>query len=183
MASSSQVVPLAIRETEKETMENNEEAAAAAEAKKRKRGRQKIPIEKIANKNSLQVTFSKRRAGLFKKASELSALCGAQVAVIVESPGGKLFSFGNPSVDSVIYRFEDDGLNSGNWWEDVCLENLGLQELEECMAAMKVLKENLLKNQASNNNDDLGMMMVNSSSDVLIPNFTLDQFGGLPFHY
>ncbi|XP_055805518.1 agamous-like MADS-box protein AGL23 [Solanum dulcamara] len=181
MASSSQVIPLAIRETEKETMENNEEAAT--ETKKRKRGRQKIPIEKIANKSSLQVTFSKRRAGLFKKASELSALCGAQVAVIVESPGGKLFSFGNPSVDFVINRLEDDGLNSGNWWEDVCLENLGLQELEECMAAMKVLKKNLLKNQASNNDDDLGMMMVNSSSDVLIPNFTLDQFGGLPFHY
>lgn len=143
-------------------------------AKKRSRGRQKIPIEKIANKNSLQVTFSKRRAGLFKKASELSALSGAQVAVIVESPAGKLFSFGNPSVDSVIHRFEkgeDDGFNSGNWWEDVCLESLGLQELEEYMAAMQVLKKNLLKNQASSSNDDLSMML---NDDVFIPNLNLN---------
>ncbi|KAL3376487.1 hypothetical protein AABB24_003092 [Solanum stoloniferum] len=146
----------------------------AAAAKKRSRGRQKIPIEKIANKNSLQVTFSKRRAGLFKKASELSALSGAQVVVIVESPAGKLFSFGNPSVDSVIHRFEkgeDDGFNSGNWWEDVCLENLGLQELEEFMAAMQVLKKNLMKNQASSSNDDLSVIL---NDDVFIPNLNLN---------
>ncbi|KAK4710467.1 hypothetical protein R3W88_004980 [Solanum pinnatisectum] len=158
------------------------ENQAAATAKKRSRGRQKIPIEKIANKNSLQVTFSKRRAGLVKKASELSAFSGAQVAVIVESPAGKLFSFGNPSVDSVIHRFEkgeDDGFNSGNWWEDVCLENLGLQELEEYMAAMQVLKKNLLKNQASRNNDDLSMMVNSSSSDVFIPNLNLTLEGFL----
>lgn len=145
-----------------------------AAAKKRSRGRQKIPIEKIANKNSLQVTFSKRRAGLFKKASELSALSGAQVAVIVESPAGKLFSLGNPSVDSVIHRFEkgeDDGFNSGNWWEDVCLENLGLQELEEYMGAMQVLKKNLMKNQASSSNDDLSVML---NDDVFIPNLNLN---------
>ncbi|XP_060195708.1 agamous-like MADS-box protein AGL61 [Lycium barbarum] len=182
-------------------MENNE--------KKRSRGRQKIAIEKIANKNSLQVTFSKRRTGLFKKASQLSALCGAQVAVIVESPAGKIFSFGNPSVDSVIHRYETgdvcrqqdvfndswkkyldskgdleeaqkkekESMGKSNWWEDLCVENLGLQELEECMAAMQLLKKNLLKRS-----DD-----VNSSDDdhdgVLIPNMTFNQFGALPLQY
>ncbi|KAH0717416.1 hypothetical protein KY285_013447 [Solanum tuberosum] len=139
-------------------------------AKKRSRGRQKIAIEKIANKNSLQVTFSKRRAGLFKKASELSALSGAQVAVIVESPAGKLFSFGNPSVIHRFEKGEDDGFN---WWEDVCLENLGLQELEEFMAAMQVLKKNLMKNQASSSNDDLSVML-NVNDDVFIPNLNLN---------
>nr|GMC51583.1 agamous-like MADS-box protein AGL62 [Ipomoea batatas] len=70
------------------------------------RGRQRIEMVKIQNKSSLEVTFSKRRAGLFKKASVLSTLCGADVAIIVFSPAGnKLFSFGHPTVEAVVERF------------------------------------------------------------------------------
>ncbi|KAG5239726.1 agamous MADS-box protein [Salix suchowensis] len=68
-------------------------------------GRRKIKIEKISKKNHLQVTFSKRRAGLFKKASELSTICGVDIAVIVFSPAQKAFSFGHPDVDSITRRF------------------------------------------------------------------------------
>lgn len=65
-------------------------------------GRQRIPMEKIPKKSHLQVTFSKRRSGLFKKASELCTLCGVEVAIIVFSPADKAFSFGHPQVESVI---------------------------------------------------------------------------------
>ncbi|KAG6518547.1 agamous-like MADS-box protein AGL61 [Zingiber officinale] len=68
-------------------------------------GRQKIEIKRIESEEARQVCFSKRRAGLFKKANELSVLCGAHLAVIVFSPAGKPFSFGHPSVDSVLDRF------------------------------------------------------------------------------
>ncbi|KAK6945790.1 Transcription factor, MADS-box [Dillenia turbinata] len=68
-------------------------------------GRQRIPMEKIAKQSSLQVTFSKRRAGLFKKANELVTLCGAKVALIVFSPGKNVYSFGYPQVDSVVDQF------------------------------------------------------------------------------
>ncbi|XP_065871879.1 agamous-like MADS-box protein AGL61 [Euphorbia lathyris] len=68
-------------------------------------GRQKIPIQKIQNKNHLQVTFSKRRSGLFKKASELCTLCGVEIAIIVFSPANKPFSFGFPEVDSILDRY------------------------------------------------------------------------------
>ncbi|KAK6156794.1 hypothetical protein DH2020_011042 [Rehmannia glutinosa] len=40
--------------------------------------RQKIQIKKIDNLTARQVTFSKRRRGLFKKAQELSTLCDAE---------------------------------------------------------------------------------------------------------
>lgn len=60
-----------------------------------KMGRGKIEIKKIENVNSRQVTFSKRRAGLFKKANELAVLCEAEVAVIIFSNTGKLFEFAN----------------------------------------------------------------------------------------
>lgn len=51
------------------------------QSQRKGKGRQKIDMVKIENKTNLQVTFSKRRAGLFKKASELiSTLCGAESA-------------------------------------------------------------------------------------------------------
>lgn len=73
--------------------------------KKSSLGRQKIPIEKIPKKSHLQVTFSKRRSGLFKKASELCTLCGVEIAIVVFSPADKAFSFGHPEVESLIDRY------------------------------------------------------------------------------
>lgn len=70
----------------------------------------------VKDSSSRQVTFSKRRTGLFKKANELATLCGAEVAVVVFSPGGKPFSFGHPNVDSVADRFlnQDPEPKDGN---------------------------------------------------------------------
>lgn len=58
-----------------------------------KMGRRKLEIKKIEDKNSRQVTFSKRRSGLMKKAKELSVLCDVEVAVVIFSTSGKLYDF------------------------------------------------------------------------------------------
>eukprot|EP00256_Glycine_max_P070487 XP_025985082.1 MADS-box protein SVP isoform X3 [Glycine max] len=55
--------------------------------------RKRIQIKKIDNISSRQVTFSKRRKGLFKKAQELSTLCDADIALIVFSATSKLFEY------------------------------------------------------------------------------------------
>ncbi|KAL6350039.1 hypothetical protein AAG906_003972 [Vitis piasezkii] len=72
---------------------------------RKSKGRQRVEMTKMAKESNLQVTFSKRRSGLFKKASELSTLCGAETAIIVFSPGKKVYSFGHPSVESIVDRF------------------------------------------------------------------------------
>uniref|UniRef100_A0A3N7EWE5 MADS-box domain-containing protein n=1 Tax=Populus trichocarpa TaxID=3694 RepID=A0A3N7EWE5_POPTR len=56
-------------------------------------GRKKVELKRIENKSSRQVTFSKRRNGLFKKARELSVLCDVQVAILVFSSCDKLYEF------------------------------------------------------------------------------------------
>ncbi|THG06287.1 hypothetical protein TEA_027498 [Camellia sinensis var. sinensis] len=43
--------------------------------------------------------------GLFKKTSELCNLCGTEAAVITFSNAGNTFTFGNPSIDSVLDRY------------------------------------------------------------------------------
>ncbi|CAN4092301.1 unnamed protein product [Withania somnifera] len=58
-------------------------------------GRGKIVIRRIDNSTSRQVTFSKRRNGLLKKAKELAILCDAEVGVIIFSSTGKLYEYSN----------------------------------------------------------------------------------------
>ncbi|KAL2904375.1 Agamous-like MADS-box protein AGL61 [Bienertia sinuspersici] len=75
------------------------------EKQKKRSGKRKIEKKRIANKTSRQVAFSKRKGGVFKKASKLCSLCGAQVAVIAFSGAGKPFSFGHPSAEDIVYRY------------------------------------------------------------------------------
>lgn len=56
-------------------------------------GRGKVELKRIENSTNRQVTFSKRRDGLFKKSIELSILCDAEVALIVFSSSGKAYHF------------------------------------------------------------------------------------------
>lgn len=63
-------------------------------------GRGKIEIRKIDNSTSRQVTFSKRRKGLMKKAKELAILCDAEIGLIVFSSTGKLYEYGSTRFES-----------------------------------------------------------------------------------
>nr|AFK37879.1 unknown [Lotus japonicus] len=66
--------------------------------------RKKIKIKKIDNITARQVTFSKRRRGIFKKAQELSVLCDAEVGIIVFSATEKLYEYASSSMKSIITR-------------------------------------------------------------------------------
>ncbi|XP_062163853.1 MADS-box transcription factor 23-like isoform X2 [Alnus glutinosa] len=68
-------------------------------------GRGKIVIRRIDNSTSRQVTFSKRRSGLLKKAKELAILCDAEVGVMIFSSTSKLYDFASTSMKSVIERY------------------------------------------------------------------------------
>ncbi|XP_047310248.1 truncated transcription factor CAULIFLOWER A-like [Impatiens glandulifera] len=70
-------------------------------------GRGRVQLKRIENKISRQVTFSKRRSGLLKKAHEISVLCDAEVALIVFSTKGKLFEYAtDSSMDRILERYE-----------------------------------------------------------------------------
>ncbi|KAL3714097.1 hypothetical protein ACJRO7_006097 [Eucalyptus globulus] len=68
--------------------------------------RGKVQMRRIENAMSRQVTFSKRRTGLLKKAHELSVLCDAEVAVIIFSQKGRLHEFSsNSEIRKTINRY------------------------------------------------------------------------------
>ncbi|CAN6832227.1 unnamed protein product [Brassica oleracea] len=68
-------------------------------------GRGKIVIKRIDDSTSRQVTFSKRRKGLIKKAKELAILCDAEVGLIIFSNTDKVYDFASSSMKSAIERF------------------------------------------------------------------------------
>ncbi|TVT99552.1 hypothetical protein EJB05_55068, partial [Eragrostis curvula] len=94
-------------EPRRQEVEGGGAAATVPKRKRQSQGKQRIKICFIENKERRQVTFSKRRSGIFKKASELCLLCGAHVAVIVFSAARrpKVFGIGYPSVDDVLRAY------------------------------------------------------------------------------
>ncbi|KAK3036424.1 hypothetical protein RJ639_030023 [Escallonia herrerae] len=56
-------------------------------------GRGKVELKRIEDKCSSQVTFSKRRKELIKKARELAVLCDVELSVFIFSGGGRFYEF------------------------------------------------------------------------------------------
>ncbi|KAK9271468.1 hypothetical protein L1049_027059 [Liquidambar formosana] len=60
-------------------------------------GRGKIEIKRIENTSNRQVTYSKRRNGIIKKAKEITVLCDAHVSLIIIASNGKMHEYCSPS--------------------------------------------------------------------------------------
>nr|AKH61956.1 SOC1c [Actinidia chinensis] len=91
--------------------------------------RGKTEMKRIENTTSRQVTFSKRRGGLLKKAFELSVLCDAEVALIIFSSKGKLYEFSNSSINKTIERYQRSVNEMGIGQKTTSQDNL--QHLKE----------------------------------------------------
>ncbi|CAL8990114.1 unnamed protein product [Prunus brigantina] len=77
-------------------------------------GKKKIAIEKIENKQSRAVTFSRRGNGLFKKAKDFSNLSCSSVAILVISPAGRRYTYASPSFDSVVDQFLSETIDGSS---------------------------------------------------------------------
>ena len=68
-------------------------------------GRKKISIQRISDERNRQVTFTKRKFGLMKKAYELSVLCDCEIAVIIFNTHNKLFQYASTDMDKVLLKY------------------------------------------------------------------------------
>ncbi|EFJ10734.1 MADS-domain transcription factor [Selaginella moellendorffii] len=104
-------------------------------------GRGKIEIKRIENATTRQVTFSKRRGGLLKKARELAILCDAELSVIIFSSTGKLFEYASSSMKDILERYSkcpernpssplDVDLDNDYWNQEVARLKQKIEQLE-----------------------------------------------------
>ncbi|KAK0680177.1 MEF2D factor, partial [Pygoscelis papua] len=54
-----------------------------------------------------QVTFTKRKFGLMKKAYELSVLCDCEIALIIFNHSNKLFQYASTDMDKVLLKYTE----------------------------------------------------------------------------
>ncbi|XP_064799110.1 myocyte-specific enhancer factor 2C-like isoform X4 [Oncorhynchus masou masou] len=70
-------------------------------------GRKKIQIARIMDERNRQVTFTKRKFGLMKKAYELSVLCDCEIALIIFNSTNKLFQYASTDMDKVLLKYTE----------------------------------------------------------------------------
>ncbi|WVZ86838.1 hypothetical protein U9M48_033562 [Paspalum notatum var. saurae] len=120
-------------------------------------GRGRVELKRIENKINRQVTFSKRRNGLLKKAYELSVLCDAEVALIVFSSRGKLYEFGSAGVTKTLEKYHNCCYNAQS-------SNTGFggepQSWYQEMSRLKGKLESLQRSQRHMLGDDLGSLSI-----------------------
>ncbi|KAK4340131.1 hypothetical protein RND71_041593 [Anisodus tanguticus] len=154
-------------------------------AVKKTQGRRKIAIKPIDNQSSRHVTFSKRRLGLFKKASELCILTVLDSVIDRYLNGKSSSSFVNQlnmqqnnqyysqicrelevekkkkeSIqESKMVNNNNNNNNEGFWWNEQ-VDDMGIDQLEEFMSALGELKKKVTMRA-----DELSMINGSSSSN------------------
>nr|AAS45967.1 deficiens [Mimulus ringens] len=126
--------------------------------------RGKIQIKKIENQTNRQVTYSKRRNGLFKKAHELSVLCDAKVSIVMVSSSQKLHEYISPTI-TTKQVFDDYQTAVG-----VDLWSSHYQKMQEHLQKLKEVNRNLtreIRQRVGESLNDLGYdQMVNLIEDI-----------------
>ncbi|KAG8692672.1 transcription factor of the MADS box [Ceratobasidium sp. 428] len=90
--------------------DDDDEGRGNRKGTEKKAGRRKIKIEFIQDKSRRHITFSKRKAGIMKKAYELSTLTGTQVLLLVVSETGLVYTFTTAKLQPLVTQPEGKNL-------------------------------------------------------------------------
>ncbi|XP_010547911.1 PREDICTED: MADS-box protein SOC1-like [Tarenaya hassleriana] len=131
--------------------------------------RRKISMERIEKKEKRSLAFTKRRDGLYRKASELCLLFDARIAILATPPTSNsnvsFYSFGHSSVSDVVDAFLENrrpsdsndclselsgcGMRSGGrglgfWWEEEGFDmSENMEDLKDAIDEIQKLKNDV----------------------------------------
>eukprot|EP01018_Ginkgo_biloba_P003270 Gb_39109 [translate_table: standard] len=117
-------------------------------------GRRRVEFNRIENRAKRQVTFSKRRNGLLKKAWELSVLCDAEVALVIFSSTGKIYEFASHGMKETLEKYRNVSTTN----EECSPDN---QSVEFSCSEVEILRRKREALQATQKNmigEDLGSL-------------------------
>lgn len=113
-------------------------------------GRRKIDIAYITDDRVRKVTFCKRKGGLFKKAEDLSKLCGVEIAVVIIGDK-KTSEFASTDMNRILERYKDmqtgvpgpDNSETSRLWEQLEQQRRELEALTRELSAERHKVEEL----------------------------------------
>lgn len=107
-------------------------------------GRRKIEMEYLVDDRVRKVTFCKRKGGLFKKADDLSKLCGVEIAVVIVAGENKTCEFASTDMDRILTKYKDINAGQAPATQDDITERLWAQ-LESQRREIEGLQRELLE--------------------------------------
>nr|AQM52303.1 TM6 [Monotropa hypopitys] len=123
-------------------------------------GRGKIEIKRIENSTNRQVTYSKRRNGIFKKAQELSVLCDAKVSLIMFSKTEKFHEYITPSTTTKsIYDDYQKALGIDLW-------KTHYEKMQEYLRKLKEINNKLRREIRKRMGEDLNSLSIHELRDL-----------------
>ncbi|CAH1417319.1 unnamed protein product [Lactuca virosa] len=133
-------------------------------------GRKKLEMKRIEDKSGRLVTFSKRRAGLIKKARHLSVLCDVDVAVIVFSARGKLYESCTGStnrMEHILSRYQKSCLEEEVKEEERTFQGAGedlCKRFQTCKELLQMVDRLV---EEKNNNNELSLIEITQLEEDL----------------
>lgn len=91
-------------------------------------GRKKIEIQRIGDDRNRQVTFTKRKFGLMKKAYELSVLCDCEIALIIFNSQSKLYQYASSDMDKVLLKYTECNEPHESWTNKDLVDHIAKKE-------------------------------------------------------
>ncbi|XP_077324119.1 myocyte-specific enhancer factor 2A-like isoform X6 [Lithobates pipiens] len=139
-------------------------------------GRKKIQITRIMDERNRQVTFTKRKFGLMKKAYELSVLCDCEIALIIFNGSNKLFQYASTDMDKVLLKYTEYNEPHESRTNSDIVETLKKKGLDGCESpdAERYFEEDTFSKLNEDNDfvfkrDPPGLQQPNFSMSVTIP--------------
>ncbi|KAK6922651.1 Transcription factor, K-box [Dillenia turbinata] len=128
-------------------------------------GRGKIEIKKIENPTNRQVTYSKRRNGIFKKAQELTVLCDATISLIMISNNQKLHEYTSPNTTTKkVYDMYQRAMGVDLWHSHY-------EKMQENLKKLKKINDKLrsdIRHRMGEDLDDLSIGELKSLQQNMI---------------
>ncbi|KAJ8354602.1 hypothetical protein SKAU_G00221690 [Synaphobranchus kaupii] len=141
-------------------------------------GRKKIQIQRITDERNRQVTFTKRKFGLMKKAYELSVLCDCEIALIIFNHSNKLFQYASTDMDKVLLKYTEYNEPHESRTNADIIETLRKKGFNGCNSPEPDMEDSIDQSPLSEDkyrktNDDLDILFKRYGSAVPPPTFSM----------
>ncbi|XP_006001630.1 myocyte-specific enhancer factor 2D isoform X4 [Latimeria chalumnae] len=141
-------------------------------------GRKKIQIQRITDERNRQVTFTKRKFGLMKKAYELSVLCDCEIALIIFNHSNKLFQYASTDMDKVLLKYTEYNEPHESRTNADIIETLRKKGFNGCDSPEpdgddSIDQSQLMEDKYRKTNEDLDILFKRYGSAVPAPNFAM----------